>query len=63
MDKQAVKTGKSQPKRDNEEQSRTFIEKAREVGADEEKSAADELLGQLARKPPEPHSKQRSRKE
>ncbi len=30
-------------KRDDPEQSKLFIEKAREIGADEEKSAADEL--------------------
>jgi hypothetical protein len=34
-----------------------FIEKAREIGADEDKSAADDLLGQLAKKPPEPKHK------
>jgi hypothetical protein len=34
-----------------------FIEKAREIGADEDKSAADDLLGQLAKKPPEPKYK------
>jgi hypothetical protein len=41
-------------KPDDEQQSRLFIEKAREIGADEEKSRADELIGQLAKKPPEP---------
>lgn len=40
--------------RDDEEQSRLFLKKAREVGADEEQSRADELIGQLAKKPPEP---------
>jgi hypothetical protein len=34
-----------------------FIEKAREIGADEEKSAAEELIGQLAKKQPEPRKK------
>jgi hypothetical protein len=43
------------PKRDDSEQSRRFIEKAREIGADEDKSRADDLLGILHRKPPEPH--------
>ena len=34
-------------------QSGLFIEKAREIGADEDKSAADELIGRLAKTPPE----------
>jgi hypothetical protein len=41
-------------RRDDSAQSRTFIEKAREIEADEDRSAADELLGRLAKKPPEP---------
>jgi hypothetical protein len=41
-------------KPDNREQSKAFIEKAREIGADEDKSAADELLKRLAKRPPEP---------
>jgi hypothetical protein len=40
--------------KDNPEQSRLFIEKAREIGADEDKSAADALIGRLAKTPPEP---------
>jgi hypothetical protein len=44
-------------KLDDEEQSRAFIEKAREIGADEDRSAADELLGRLAKMPPEPRKK------
>lgn len=52
---------KKRPKRDDEEQSRLFIEKAREIGADDEKSAADDLLGQLAKMPPEPRSKSKSK--
>jgi len=44
-------------KPDDKEQSKAFIEKAREIEADEEKSAADELMGRLAKKPPEPHTK------
>jgi hypothetical protein len=43
-------------KHDDKEQSRLFIEKAREIGADEGRSRADELIGQLAKKPPEPRS-------
>jgi len=41
-------------KRDDTEQSKAFIKKAREIGADEEWSAADELLGRLAQEPPKP---------
>jgi hypothetical protein len=43
--------------KDDPEQSRFFIEKAREIGADEEHSAADKLMGTLARKKPEPHKR------
>lgn len=42
---------------DDKEQSKLFIEKAREIGADEEKSAADALIGKLAKLPPEPRIK------
>jgi hypothetical protein len=45
---------RSSATRDDPEQSRLFIEKAREIGADEGKSASDELIGKLAKKPPEP---------
>jgi hypothetical protein len=41
-------------KADDKEQSRAFMKKAREIGADENHSASDELLGRLAKKPPEP---------
>jgi hypothetical protein len=53
----------SAAKRDDANQSRAFIKKAREIGADEEQSGADELLGQLAKKPPEPRSKKSARNE
>ncbi len=36
------------------DQSARFIETARKIGADEESSAADELMGRLARTPPQP---------
>jgi hypothetical protein len=49
------------PKSDDPKQSRAFIEKAREIGADEEQSAADDLLGQLAKSPPEPRNKSNKR--
>jgi hypothetical protein len=45
------------PEPDDKEQSRLFIKKAREIGADEEKSRADELIGRLAKEPPEPRKK------
>jgi hypothetical protein len=41
---------------DDKEQSRAFIEKAREIEADEDKSAADDLLGRLAKQPPDPRN-------
>jgi hypothetical protein len=44
-------------RKDDPDQSRLFIEKAREIGADEKKSRADDLIGHLAKKPPEPHKK------
>lgn len=48
---------RSRHKSDDPEQSKLFIEKAREIGADEEKSAAGELLGRLAKMPPKSHSR------
>ena len=45
------------PKPDDRDQSKAFIEKAREIGADEEHSAADELMKRLAEKKPEPRTK------
>lgn len=47
------------PEVDNEEQSRLFIEKAREIGADEEGSNADALLGKMAKTPPHPRKRQK----
>jgi hypothetical protein len=58
--------GKSTTKRhqaDDKEQSRLFIEKAREIGADEEKSAADELLGRLAKMPPQPQGTSKTKRQ
>jgi hypothetical protein len=52
-----MRIGHKKPKPDDPEQSREFIKKAREIGADEEKSAADILMGQLAKLPPEPRIK------
>jgi hypothetical protein len=36
-----------------------FIETAREIGADEKRSAADKLMERLAKTKPEPRKKQR----
>jgi hypothetical protein len=46
-------------KPDDKEQSRLFIEKAREIGADEVNSGAEELLAHLHKKPPKPRKKPR----
>jgi len=40
--------------KDDPEQSKAFIEKAKEIGADEEKSKADDLMARLAKMKPEP---------
>ena len=37
----------------NQHQSRVFIEKVREIGADEDSSRAEELMGRLAKIAPE----------
>jgi hypothetical protein len=41
-------------KSDDPEQSKAFIEKAREIETDERRSAADDLVGRLAKMKPEP---------
>jgi hypothetical protein len=41
-------------RKDDPEQSKAFIEKAREIGADEKNSAADRLMERLAKTKPEP---------
>lgn len=53
---------KQSTRRDDPEQSKLFIKKAREIGADEESWAADELLGHLRNKPPKPRIKNEKRK-
>jgi hypothetical protein len=55
MKQKPVKTGKR--KMDDPAQSRAFIKKAREIEADEDRSAADELLGRLAKMQPKPRNK------
>jgi len=47
---------KSKSKED-ENQSRLFIEKARELGADDDSTRSDELMKRLAKTPPEPKAK------
>jgi hypothetical protein len=54
-------TKKPKGSRDDPAQSRAFIKKAREIEADENRSVADELLGHLHKKPPEPRNKKPSR--
>ena len=43
--------------RDDPTQSKAFIEKAKEIEADEKESAADEVIGRLTKMPPEPRKK------
>jgi len=51
---------KSQEKPDDKAQSKRFIETAREIGANEEDSAADALMGKLAQQPPHPKKQPRN---
>jgi hypothetical protein len=48
---------KSKVKPEDKEQSKLFIEKAREIGADEDQSDADKIMERLAKKPPKPHDR------
>ncbi len=52
-----TKSGKGQIPRDDKEQSKLFIEKAREIEADEDHSAADRLMERMAKTKPEPRNK------
>jgi hypothetical protein len=47
---------KKTQKQDDPEQSRAFIDKAREIEADEKHSAADKLMERLAKTKPEPRN-------
>jgi hypothetical protein len=58
---QANKSAKTKRTPDDKAQSRAFIEKAREIEADEKHSAADKLMGRLAKNPPEPRTKKGNR--
>lgn len=42
-------------RRDDPEQSEAFIQKAKEIEADEKRSVADSILGRLAEMSPKPH--------
>jgi hypothetical protein len=53
--KTTSKRTKVQARQDDAAQSKAFIEKAREVGADEENSDADTVMRGLARTLPELH--------
>lgn len=55
--KKPKKNQSSKP--DDKEQSKLFIETAREIGADEDSSAADQVLGRLAKQQPEPRKPSR----
>lgn len=50
---------RSQPKQDDPKQSKVFIAKAREIGSANDGAAADELLGHLAKLPPQPKQQKR----
>ena len=55
------RTPKTKYRRDDQEQSRLFVKKAREIEADRDNSASDDLLGRLAKMKPEPKSKKQAR--
>lgn len=46
--------GNRQAKRDDPKQSTAFIEKAREIEADGDDTATDQLMGRMAKMKPEP---------
>jgi hypothetical protein len=46
---------------DDKEKSKALIEKAREIHANEKRSAADKLMGRLAKMKPEPRKIPRSK--
>lgn len=53
MPENRQKTIRPPAEADDKAQSKAFIEKAREIGADEDKSMADEVIGRMAKQPPE----------
>jgi len=50
---------RSESKRDDPEQSGLFIKKAREIGANDSALPADDLMGKLAKMPPDPKKKRK----
>jgi hypothetical protein len=48
---------------DDPAQSKAFLEKAREIGADEKRSLADVLIGRMAKVPPQPKAKPKTKSE
>ena len=50
---------KTKAPQDDASQSKLFLEKAREIEADENDSASDKLMGALAKMKPEPRAKKR----
>lgn len=47
----------AKPKPDDKAQSKRFLETARAIGAGDDNSGADELMGKLAKLAPEPRNK------
>ena len=56
-----MKKKPQQPKVDDEDQSKLFIEKAREIETDEKASKADALMGKLAKIKPDPRNRPKDR--
>jgi hypothetical protein len=57
MMRRALKRTPPQRPPDDRDQSKLFVNTAREIEVDEGKSASDILLGRLAKMPPEPRKK------
>jgi hypothetical protein len=49
----------AKPKPDDKAQSERFVKIARQIGADRESAAGDEVIGRLAKQPPEPRKPQK----
>jgi hypothetical protein len=59
LEQKMPKTKNRRVSKDDPEQSRAFIKKAREIEADEKHSAADKLMERLAKTKPEPRTSTR----
>ena len=57
-----MSTKKKPIQRDDREQSKAFIEKAREIGADKDMRATDRVMGALSKTPPQPHTKEKRKR-